>query len=311
MSRNKLCFVVMPFGAPGSEAFQRNRKVLDEFIRPTVSASGYEVRRADDIAEPGSITRDVIEWLHKADLVIADLTGHNANVFYELGVRHALRRSGTIPIVEAGGKIPFDLSTYRAIHYELSDGGLSKFRDEVSKHIASFENVPRSDNPVHDVLQQKINSELPALNAIEIGQVEMGVTDTVWVILLANDFHHLSLDQFKAATVFNLRKGVRYRFVIPDTPQCRRAIRSHAQQCLAGATPEKAALGTCEYRLLPSQQMGILVPSVFFDIYKANGSGYIRNYQGGKYQWLPFDHDRLWQAVEGFEHLWEQGEKTV
>ena len=92
----KYCFVIMPFGQQGTAEYERNSSIYHDMIKPVVKACGYESIRADEVEHPGSITRSIIEYLYNSDLVVSDLSGRNANVFYELGVRHALYRAGTI-----------------------------------------------------------------------------------------------------------------------------------------------------------------------------------------------------------------------
>ena len=86
------CFVISPIGGSGTEQHARFKDVLEYVIKAAVKASGYhlEVLRADDIDRAGSFIRDILEQLYTSYLVIADLTEQNPNVFYELGVRHAL-----------------------------------------------------------------------------------------------------------------------------------------------------------------------------------------------------------------------------
>jgi hypothetical protein len=116
----KECFVIMPIGT--GEVYETFRNRYEQIIRPAVE----ELRinndqvltcvRADDLNESGSITRGVIKRLYDSDIVIADITSLNPNVFYELGVRHALR-SGTILVAEEGTESPFDITDLRVITY--------------------------------------------------------------------------------------------------------------------------------------------------------------------------------------------------
>ena len=85
----KTCFVVGPIGADGTEVRDQADWLLEAVIRPALEPLGYDVIRSDGIAEPGLITEQVINLVRDADLVVADLTGHNANAFYELALRHA------------------------------------------------------------------------------------------------------------------------------------------------------------------------------------------------------------------------------
>jgi hypothetical protein len=87
---DKTCFVIAPIGEPASEIRKRSDQVFTYVITPAVQECGYTALRADQISEPGLIDSQVIERIVNDPLVIADLTGHNPNVFYELALRHAL-----------------------------------------------------------------------------------------------------------------------------------------------------------------------------------------------------------------------------
>jgi hypothetical protein len=157
----KQCFVIMPFGIEGTEDHARNLQIYRELIKPVVQKSGYHPIRADELEHFGNITRDIIELIFESDLVVADLSGKNANVFYELGVRHALLRYGTIPIIRQGENLPFDIANYRAIFYSTAFDGPEKFRDELLRRIRAFErNANRkSDNPVHDIIGDRLRTK--------------------------------------------------------------------------------------------------------------------------------------------------------
>ena len=158
VNKKKKCFVIMPFGKRNTEEYERNLKIYRQMLRPVVEECGYQSIRADELEHMGNITRDIIELLHESDLVIADLTGKNANVFYELGVRHALFSCGTIPIIQEGEALPFDIANYRAIFYKIELDGPAIFQKELKKRIQAFEisKRGRSDNPVHDILGTKL-----------------------------------------------------------------------------------------------------------------------------------------------------------
>ncbi len=160
MNSQKRCFVIMPFGKQGTAAYDRNLKIYQLMIKPVAENHGYQVVRGDELEHMGNITRDIIELLHECDLVIADLSGKNANVFYELGVRHAIYKSGTIPIMQKGEQLPFDIANYRAVFYSSELDGPELFKKELARRIKAFENIGRKkpDNPVHDVLGNKLSS---------------------------------------------------------------------------------------------------------------------------------------------------------
>jgi len=160
MNQPKRCFVIMPFGQQGTAEYDRNLKIYQLMIKPVAENHGYEVVRGDELEHMGNITRDIIELLHECDLVIADLSGKNANVFYELGVRHAIYKSGTIPIMQKGEQLPFDIANYRAIFYSSELDGPDLFKKELARRIKAFENIGRRkpDNPVHDILGEKLSA---------------------------------------------------------------------------------------------------------------------------------------------------------
>ncbi|MCA1607542.1 MAG: hypothetical protein LC775_19230, partial [Acidobacteria bacterium] len=119
-SPSKECFVVCPIGAAGSETRKRTDQVHKHVICATLEPMGYSVTRGDSIEQSGQITSQVIDKLLNVDLVIADLTDQNANVFYELAVRHAVRKP-FIQIMTDGQKLPFDIQSLRTIFFNHTD----------------------------------------------------------------------------------------------------------------------------------------------------------------------------------------------
>lgn len=108
-------FVVRPFGIKQGIDFDL---VQDRLIDPAVKQLGIEGGTTGELLAQGNIRTDMFEQLLIADLVIADISIHNANVFYELGVRHALRDRHTVLIRSAADAVPFDLKTDRYLSYD-------------------------------------------------------------------------------------------------------------------------------------------------------------------------------------------------
>ena len=106
---NRQAFAIMPF----DEEFD---SVYKGVIKSSLSEVGFTVKRADDIDSQQNILRDIIGNITSSNLVIADLTGANPNVFYELGLAHALRKP-VILITQDIEDVPFDLKSYRMIVY--------------------------------------------------------------------------------------------------------------------------------------------------------------------------------------------------
>lgn len=150
-------FLACPIGKPDSSTRQRSDKVVEYFIEPAVHkvlSDSAKIARADWMSEPGHITEQILHQLTEADIVIADLTDLNANVMYEVGYRQASFKP-YILIAEKGTDLPFDLSTYRTVFYELDlekPEKTSKIRQSLEQQIrASLKNN-------HEVLNQNLFS---------------------------------------------------------------------------------------------------------------------------------------------------------
>src|SRR5579864_8578498 len=108
-------FIIRPFGTKQGIDFDQVARTL---IGPALTALGLSGRDTIEILEQGNIRVDMFRRLLTADLVVADLSIHNANVFYELGIRHALRDHGTFVLRCDVDKFPFDLQTDRYFTYD-------------------------------------------------------------------------------------------------------------------------------------------------------------------------------------------------
>ena len=134
----KSCFVIAPIGEPDSDTRRRSDQVLRHIIRPAVEPA-YRAVRADEIAEPGLITSQIMQRVIEDDLVIADLTGLNPNVLYELAVRHAILKP-FVQIIEQGQTIPFDVSGIRTVFFDLSDpDSVADAKEDIAKQVETLE----------------------------------------------------------------------------------------------------------------------------------------------------------------------------
>lgn len=132
---DKLCFVAMPF-AP------QFRLVYNDAIAPAIAASGLTSRRADDISQPGAILTQIWNSLLQARLVIADLSGGNGNVLYELGLAHVLGHEAIL-LTQDINNVPFDLRHQRTIVYGMQGDGLDALRSSLTTAIQSSLAVKR------------------------------------------------------------------------------------------------------------------------------------------------------------------------
>ena len=111
-------FIVRPFGIKKGIDFDR---VESELIRPALQQLGCSGGTTGEFIQQGNIRSDMFEQLLIADLVVADISIHNANTFYELGIRHAFRDKRTFLIRSQGDEVPFDLKTDRYLSYDAAD----------------------------------------------------------------------------------------------------------------------------------------------------------------------------------------------
>jgi|LakMenEpi03Aug12_release.lakeMendotaPanAssembly.Ray.scaffolds.fasta_scaffold184561_2 hypothetical protein len=139
----KNCFIISPIGSEESSARRRADKVLRHIISPAVEARGYTPVRADKISKPGMITSQIIQHILNDPLVIADLTGSNANVYYELALRHAISLP-IVQLIEKGERLPFDVHGMRTIFIDHTDlDSAEQARDKIGEQIDSVVDGPQ------------------------------------------------------------------------------------------------------------------------------------------------------------------------
>jgi tetratricopeptide (TPR) repeat protein len=158
-----LCFVLMPFGKkPGAGgALVDFDAVYERLIAPAVKEAGLEVVRADEELVGGIIHKPMFERLILCEYAVADLTTANANVFYELGVRHAVRPWSTVLLFAEGGRLPFDVEMLRVMPYRLTADGLpvedSAVKTALVQRLAAVRKAakdkPPADSPVYQLIE--------------------------------------------------------------------------------------------------------------------------------------------------------------
>lgn len=132
------CFVVSPIGAEGSEVRANSDKLFKYIIKPVCESCDFDPIRVDQLNDANSITQTIIEHLENADLVIADISGHNPNVFYEMGYR-ARTKKPMIHLKTKGENLPFDVNTIRTLDYDLTDlDSVDEVKGRLQKTIESF-----------------------------------------------------------------------------------------------------------------------------------------------------------------------------
>jgi hypothetical protein len=158
-SFEQTCFVISPIGEDGSEFRKHANMILGSFIEPALQNLGLKVVRADQIASSGIITKQIAQYVWNSRLVIADLSFHNPNVFYELALRHAANKP-VIQLIRMADKIPFDLQQSRTIMIDTTDHytlvpKIDTYRSEIATHARrALEEGATTDNPLNVFLPE-------------------------------------------------------------------------------------------------------------------------------------------------------------
>jgi hypothetical protein len=175
----RTCFVIMPFSECGGVSEAQWTDFFLNDLKPAVEDAGlnYDCRRSEGLR--GNIVADIITELREAHVVIADLTGNNPNVFYELAVRHALQPR-TILITRDLRTVPFDLLPYGCMEYrfDLTQASHHAFRDALRVRLRDIDLHPdRPDNPVADFLGDRAAAVEYLSRTLAIRQTEALISE--------------------------------------------------------------------------------------------------------------------------------------
>ena len=213
----KICFIIAPIGEAKSETRKRSDQILKYVIGPAAKECGYEPIRADQMSEPGLITSQVIQHIVDDPLVIADLTDRNPNVFYELAIRHAIKKP-LVQIIRRGDQIPFDVAGTRTIMIDHNDlDSVEEAKKQIIEQIKHTERNPdKIDTPISVALDLQIlkQSENPEQRSIadlvssfaEMKQDIAGIEYTLNAIQKSIDFETERKVSPEGLTVIRRRK---------------------------------------------------------------------------------------------------------
>lgn len=149
----KVCFYITPIGSEDSVERKHSDLFMSSLVQPALEELGLTVVRADQIGEPGMITTQVLEYLKRSRLAIADLSYLNPNVFYEVALRHALRLP-VVQLIRKSDRLPFDVNQSRTLVFDTSDiyslvPKLQTYRAEIANQARKALEDPESvGNPV-------------------------------------------------------------------------------------------------------------------------------------------------------------------
>jgi hypothetical protein len=169
VSDKPICFVISPMGKEDSEARRQSDLLLRYVINPAVEACGYRVVSPAKMVGSELIMSQIIRHLVSAPLVIADLTGGNANVFYELALRHAVQKP-FIQIIAKTSNLTFDVKNIRTIKFDISSvDSQDKAKNDLIEYIKEAERTRRPETPMSVA---GLNAWVPLTNKERIPQNE-------------------------------------------------------------------------------------------------------------------------------------------
>ncbi len=154
--KKRLCYVIMPFSKHVGIDEEEWTDVYETIFKPAIEGSGFGYRCERSTITTGSFTKNIVENMKNSHVVLADITGFNGNVMWELGVRHSLS-SRTIMVARNNvteKKVISDLSTY-GVHFYDNDGrAIETFKKEIKETLKELETNPNKiDSPVLDFIK--------------------------------------------------------------------------------------------------------------------------------------------------------------
>lgn len=185
------CFIITPIGNDGSETFRKAKGVIDSVIKPILSDYEFtDIKPAYEINVSGMINTQIINRIVEDDLVIANLTGNNPNVMYELCLRHVAAKP-IIHICEKGTVLPFDIKDSRTIFYTDDMLGVEELKDKMKLFMDEISyNDDYMDNPVYNAQRYgKLLKETQGTNDNQVLQLLMDISNK-----LSEDRNYKSLD---------------------------------------------------------------------------------------------------------------------
>lgn len=197
---SKSCFIITPIGNSNSAIRRKIDGLIEEVIEPVLKEMNYDVSVSHRISESGSMTNAIIKGVYESDLVIANLTGNNPNVMYEVALRHASAKP-IIHITENLNDLPFDINDQRTIEYIDDMAGAHKLKEDLRIMINKVDYNKLVDNPVTIALEKRDLVNVPEGATVkDFSDVLYQIKDDISmlkrdVISLRNKSYHQSKEE--------------------------------------------------------------------------------------------------------------------
>ena len=144
----KTCFSIMPFG----DGFED----IDRIIREAALECGLEYVRGDRQQQPGSIMPQIVHNIRQASVVVADITSHNPNVFYELGIAHQIKGPERVVIItQSAEQSPYDVHEFRQLTYKHNEAGRATLREKLPTYLRAAAET-RADQEIWNVVRGRL-----------------------------------------------------------------------------------------------------------------------------------------------------------
>lgn len=167
---SKTCFIITPIGEPDSDVRKVTDSLIKGIIAPALEKIGFNkenIRPAHEIYEAGNITSQIVRELLTADLVIANLTGNNPNVYYEVAIRH-YSKLPMILMSQNGEKPAFDITTHRVIPFTTDMSKVSEYWDNLIKAVLSAKSKNEDNLFIQGIKEARVSEELPKSEGVNL-----------------------------------------------------------------------------------------------------------------------------------------------
>jgi hypothetical protein len=243
--RKRTCFVVMPFGDKKDSDGQDVDfdDIYRFFFKKAVEDLGIECIRCDEIEEAGSIHEKMFEHIYQSDVVVVDITTSNPNVFYELGVRHALAKGVTVLIRRTGTAIPFNIQGLQVIEYDQAKfGSIERAKTRIHEMIKNGLDMRISDSPVHAILDLNIEPEGKPIGETKLYEFEVTNARNALVGLITGDIQNITSE----VDVWVNSENTNMQMARPFENSISGIIRYHGAQKEKGRVKDTIALALTE-----------------------------------------------------------------
>lgn len=179
--QGKKCFIITPIGNENSDIYRKAKGVIESVIKPVLKENGFDdIKPAYEINVSGMINTQIINRIIEDDLVIANLTGNNPNVMYELCLRHVVAKP-IIHICENGTILPFDIKDNRTVFYENDMLGVEELKEKIISFLAEISYEKEYvDNPIYTAYRQgKLLKETQGTETSEIVKLLVDISSKI------------------------------------------------------------------------------------------------------------------------------------